>query len=129
MNVCSWYLFPYCFFFLMIRRPPRSTRTDTLFPYTTLFRSKRGHLRRKEASHLEPSQGSPNFAACACDVACDRRERRADRCPRALVGSTLVSGTASSRSIRQRSEAARSSRRFVAPDCRVQHDKIGRAHV
>src|SRR3546814_16812853 len=26
-------------FFLMIRRPPRSTRTDTLFPYTTLFRS------------------------------------------------------------------------------------------
>src|SRR3546814_3235003 len=32
------YLFV-CFFFLMIRRPPRSTRTDTLFPYTTLFRS------------------------------------------------------------------------------------------
>src|SRR3546814_17793185 len=30
-----------CFiFFLMIRRPPRSTRTDTLFPYTTLFRSR-----------------------------------------------------------------------------------------
>src|SRR3546814_14228914 len=29
----------YVFFFLMIRRPPRSTLTDTLFPYTTLFRS------------------------------------------------------------------------------------------
>src|SRR3546814_15680575 len=29
------------FVFLMIRRPPRSTRTDTLFPYTTLFRSRR----------------------------------------------------------------------------------------
>src|SRR3546814_9413970 len=28
-----------CFFLLMNRRPPRSTRTDTLFPYTTLFRS------------------------------------------------------------------------------------------
>src|SRR3546814_18798148 len=28
-----------CIFFLMIRLPPRSTRTDTLFPYTTLFRS------------------------------------------------------------------------------------------
>src|SRR3546814_20573543 len=28
----------------MIRRPPRSTRTDTLFPYTTLFRSARKHL-------------------------------------------------------------------------------------
>src|SRR3546814_343953 len=33
------HLYLYCIFFLMIRRPPRSTRTDTLFPYTTLFRS------------------------------------------------------------------------------------------
>src|SRR3546814_3414864 len=31
-------------FFLMIRRPPRSTRTDTLFPYTTLFRSTNNEL-------------------------------------------------------------------------------------
>src|SRR3546814_20716643 len=53
-----------CVFFLMIRRPPRSTRTDTLFPYTTLFRSQggtrpghhlggqavlRGHRRRERA--------------------------------------------------------------------------------
>src|SRR3546814_4771216 len=35
------------FFFLRLRRPPRSTRTDTLFPYTTLFRSARdGHHSR-----------------------------------------------------------------------------------
>src|SRR3546814_3857515 len=35
-----WYLLlVFIVFFLMIRRPPRSTRTDTLFPYTTLFRS------------------------------------------------------------------------------------------
>src|SRR3546814_5108096 len=33
-------------FFLMIRRPPRSTRTDTLLPYTTLFRSDRLAARR-----------------------------------------------------------------------------------
>src|SRR3546814_11891030 len=33
----------FVFFFLMIRRPPRSTRTDTLFPYTTLFRSLEHH--------------------------------------------------------------------------------------
>src|SRR3546814_8878075 len=32
-----------CFFFLMIRRPPRSTRTDTLVPYTTLFLSQAVH--------------------------------------------------------------------------------------
>src|SRR3546814_20491226 len=33
----------------MIRRPPRSTRTDTLFPYTTLFRSVEEDLRREKA--------------------------------------------------------------------------------
>src|SRR3546814_5162752 len=37
----------------MMRRPPRSTRTDTLFPYTTLFRS--GHRERGlEAPHRQP---------------------------------------------------------------------------
>src|SRR3546814_11255639 len=36
-------------FFLMIRRPPRSTRTDTLFPYTTLFRSRRPQRHRRGA--------------------------------------------------------------------------------
>src|SRR3546814_19269180 len=39
--LCMFFcVFILLFFFLMIRRPPRSTRTDTLFPYTTLFRSK-----------------------------------------------------------------------------------------
>src|SRR3546814_21081460 len=33
----------------MLRRPPRSTRTDTLFPYTTLFRSNLALLRRARA--------------------------------------------------------------------------------
>src|SRR3546814_12287439 len=37
---CVWIIYAYIFFF-MHRRPPRSTRTDTLFPYTTLFRSYR----------------------------------------------------------------------------------------
>src|SRR3546814_14298126 len=39
------HLLSFLFFFLMIRRPPRSTRTDTLFPYTTLFRSPGEDLR------------------------------------------------------------------------------------
>src|SRR3546814_3440239 len=46
----------------MIRRPPRSTRTDTLFPYTTLFRSRRsmmGHaLRQKSIDITEQLVGS-----------------------------------------------------------------------
>src|SRR3546814_1251272 len=37
----------------MIRRPPRSTRTDTLFPYTTLFRSRCFHLRTLHDVHAE----------------------------------------------------------------------------
>src|SRR3546814_9627512 len=40
------------FFFLMIRRPPRSTRTDTLFPYTTLFRSSRPYSGHEQSRHL-----------------------------------------------------------------------------
>src|SRR3546814_10706522 len=39
-------------FFLMIRRPPISTRTDTLFPYTTLFRSRRDRRRRQSGHAL-----------------------------------------------------------------------------
>src|SRR3546814_7295561 len=43
-----------CFCFLMIRRPPRSTRTYTLFPYTTLFRSTPGKEERWNGSDLAP---------------------------------------------------------------------------
>src|SRR3546814_5038483 len=49
----------YLFFFLMIRRPPRSTRTDTLSPYTTLFRSGRQlavhHRQGRSASVPSPA--------------------------------------------------------------------------
>src|SRR3546814_10710972 len=40
------------FFFLMLRRPPRSTRTDTLFPYTTLFRARK----REVYAYSSPAQ-------------------------------------------------------------------------
>src|SRR3546814_17993771 len=46
------------FFFLMIRRPPRSTLTDTLFPYTTLFRSRHGAGERRLIFLLEPADRS-----------------------------------------------------------------------
>src|SRR3546814_18381756 len=42
------------FFFLMRRRPPRSTRTDTLFPYTTLFRSAKLMRAAGERLKLDP---------------------------------------------------------------------------
>src|SRR3546814_8785810 len=50
--MCVW-----LFFFLMIRRPPRSTRTDTLFPYTTLFRS--SHAEGNPAAQEVPDRDRP----------------------------------------------------------------------
>src|SRR3546814_5291218 len=54
------------FFFLMIRRPPRSTRTDTLFPYTTLFRSARRPLRHAgdRLSPLPPGRWRSDDGRC-----------------------------------------------------------------
>src|SRR3546814_9863687 len=46
-------------FFLMIRRPPRSTRTDTLFPYTTLFRSRLGRSRYQRHGLHSAGDGGP----------------------------------------------------------------------
>src|SRR3546814_14053791 len=53
------------FFFLMIRRPPRSTRTDTLFPYTTLFRSHGGMLPGpKVTAEIAEARGVPQGRDC-----------------------------------------------------------------
>src|SRR3546814_12317527 len=57
-------------FFLMMRRPPRSTRTDTLFPYTTLFRS----AQRAAAEYLDV----PETIAVGVDFAVGGRARIVD---------------------------------------------------
>src|SRR3546814_17034739 len=44
--VCLFAVIVLCIFFLMLPLPPRSTRTDTLFPYTTLFRSVSHHVKK-----------------------------------------------------------------------------------
>src|SRR3546814_1579774 len=58
-------------FFLMIRRPPRSTRTDTLFPYTTLFRSFRIFLLGRQACRhgTRPPQPAAVLRRSADDLA------------------------------------------------------------
>src|SRR3546814_4958875 len=82
MSKCEWYVYvvriytlldcvSHCFFFVMIRRPPRSTRTDTLFPYTTLFRSPQRSPsalcawsdRRQRGSAITRSMHARTFAA------------------------------------------------------------------
>src|SRR3546814_2005999 len=73
-------------FFLMIRRPPRSTRTDTLFPYTTLFRSTavaESDLRRRSTFRGQPPAGrlsefpDPQRRGAGADLW--RRDQRSDR--------------------------------------------------
>src|SRR3546814_19446466 len=66
------------FFFLMIRRPPRSTRTDTLFPYTTLFRSRApgAHAERHGADAARPGARGADPSGAAPDRAGGRERRR-----------------------------------------------------
>src|SRR3546814_17308965 len=45
----------------MIRRPPRSTRTDTLFPYTTLFRSANGLLAQQQGISISKSENGITY--------------------------------------------------------------------
>src|SRR3546814_8015528 len=77
-----FYLCCSCFYFvfLMIRRPPRSTRTDTLFPYTTLFRSPRRRSRGSgdDARQSDERPGGPRVR--------QRHERKYQPQPRHFVG-------------------------------------------
>src|SRR3546814_20152952 len=57
----TYYYLSFLFFFLMILPPPRSTRTDTLFPYTTLFRSVEPPLPRRVPDRLERHGGEPRL--------------------------------------------------------------------
>src|SRR3546814_11141732 len=63
-------------FFLMIRRPPRSTRTDTLFPYTTLFRSR---LRTWSDNRRGRRRLQAAFRRCKAAAACAPRVPEAVR--------------------------------------------------
>src|SRR3546814_12755387 len=75
-------------FFLMIRRPPRSTRTDTLFPYTTLFRSAllfAAEADRQQRRQLATGAGAAGLLVGLAWVSLEIR--------RAFRGSDLTAGT------------------------------------
>src|SRR3546814_1327022 len=110
-------------FFVMIRRPPRSTRTDTLFPYTTLFRS--CHI-----GEPDPRLSTRNGTAKAADQArllgaqpvAVRRQRHAASAGRRSFRDAAASGGAEHL-------AARTGRADWTDEgvaCPIQ---IGRAHV
>src|SRR3546814_4297317 len=98
----------------MIRRPPRSTRTDTLFPYTTLFRSYRDrtaeHGRGRQRPEIAPVQAVGMIGIEQQQLA--GRERAA----------TLPSGQRTAVSVTDQGDGNRPS---INADIR----EIGRAHV
>src|SRR3546814_17433748 len=95
------------FFFLRIRRPPRSTRTDPLFPYTTLFRS----------PHALPP-------GAAGDDAGDGGDRR-----RLLAGRLLLRGERRGKHERQRGDGDAVAKSHVLSPCSCRSFEIGRAYV
>src|SRR3546814_4266205 len=140
-------------FFVMIRRPPRSTRTDTLFPYTTLFRSRLRALRavegnaRREGPELPRLTWRPGLWLLPAQM---RRTQRALAC-RLGEGPAAVAPALVGRAVRHRDDllaqgpgdgGGLARRDFRVPGVAVarhhlceaglSHDgggQIGRAHV
>src|SRR3546814_9592997 len=103
----------------MIRRPPRSTRTDTLFPYTTLFRSQ---AQRGGITAWSARDGTPCNIG---DVAGDKRQH-ARRQKRDGAGEKGRENP-DARDLRHRSPSSGQETAAAAPTRRPQ--EIGRAHV
>src|SRR3546814_15986210 len=92
-------------FFLMMRRPPRSTRTDTLFPYTTLFRSLRPQAGQRccriatqavaetQAQRALARPGEPQFAAIVGRTGHRAGEAGMAKPPLARSGASPQTGT------------------------------------
>src|SRR3546814_13657653 len=136
-----FYLF---FFFLFFRLPPRSTRTHTLFPYTTLFRSQSGdmllnHWLRESISR--PAQGI--HIVCSCQkIPCSSSAGNCPSKPRIHAPARSRTGPNPASKWQQQGISRRDQ---FAPDCVAHHfrskmgtigfspvsvfAKIGRAHV
>src|SRR3546814_16010959 len=105
----------------MIRRPPRSTRTDTLFPYTTLFRS--------QTRHLDGDAGDPGPALRSDQGRGSGRglSPTADVTPMAVVPPTaVVTGPTSGQSApeREKGAAPRRHRRSRSEERRVGKESV-----
>src|SRR3546814_17945828 len=116
----------------MIRRPPRSTRTDTLFPYTTLFRSL--HPRRWR-QHRDPARAR---SARAADAAVGGRARRAADAAAARqpgIGRALrarapaLAAAAPGRARRERRHRPAAARNPLAASARAEARPVGTMSV
>src|SRR3546814_16547450 len=83
--------YSFFFVFLMIRPPPKYTRTDTLFPYTTLFRSLQGHVHARQQLVVRVGDGGAQVHRAGCRV--DRGGGEIDRA-RFGIGAAVGQGDA-----------------------------------
>src|SRR3546814_4538419 len=104
----------------MIRRPPRSTRTDTLFPYTTLFRSI-GCFAARFRTRATTDGPYPSAPAAACVV---HRHMGAERCRDRHGGARDQSGASGLRSEEHTSELQSLMRISYAVFCLKKKNKI-----
>src|SRR3546814_3425631 len=112
------------FFFLMLRRPPRSTRTDTLFPYTTLFRAPYPKpLRRWRTRAIREPKSEPRAVGGVAPTYAIRVS-----CPFAMPMRPLV-GRGYAPDTRAVSEAVAPMVNACEPRIKSRSKKIGRAHV
>src|SRR3546814_20900162 len=135
----------------MLRRPPRSTRTDTRFPYTTLFRSRRTVGRRSAAVNgRDAARPSPDIAVFLTEsgkilmLIGDSSRHRSESCPAmahhrlviaAVIGALALTGCSSASTTSRAPAGAAGPAPAPAPlyapgDSFVYADgEIGRAHV
>src|SRR3546814_13628508 len=102
----------------MIRRPPRSTRTDTLFPYTTLFRSPVVEAFAEQAARADGNLGLGDVIARAKRIALGIEERRHPALLIVLQGKEIGERGGDQRQRPARHEPAqRSEERRVGKEC------------
>src|SRR3546814_19212363 len=111
------------FVFLMIRRPPRSTRTDTLLPYTTLFRSQAGVRRFRRLQGKLPARHHRNWlhGPCAPQVL---RSARDEQKPTGRTGAAL-----NWQLVRNRTASAGNERRRSQANTRTEERRDGKEWV
>src|SRR3546814_4910953 len=95
----------------MIRRPPRSTRTDTLFPYTTLFRSVLGGDRDRLAQPQRIGFAEPGFRCAALALVGDQGDRLAAATQ--PVGEVLVERRDAGARVEQQQRQVGLAKRFL----------------
>src|SRR3546814_14458311 len=110
------------FFFLMIRRPPRSTRTDTLFPYPTLCRSVEPRHEHRQRGLARATRSDEGDELAGLDGGADavEHERRASR------AGAVAGGSGGLESRHYRGGGARGAD-AVQPDATGRNDKLDRA--